>query len=134
MGGDHCHNSTRARFSYSGSAISYSGGAISYSGGAISYSSGAISYSGRAISYSGCAVSYLGGVISLQLRNSTVCSPLIATFCYSSVTDMISIGRKYHCHRSVPGHSSDPGFIVFFYLYIYLYAAASPLLEVHLRQ
>ena len=51
MGGDHCHNSTRARFSYSGRAISYSG---------------------RAISYSGRAVSYLGGAISLQLRNSTL--------------------------------------------------------------
>ena len=58
MGGDHCHNSTRARFSYSGRAISYSGRAISYSG--------------RAVSYSGRAVSYLGGAISLQLRNSTL--------------------------------------------------------------
>ena len=58
MGGDHCHNSTRARFSYSGRAISYSGRAVSYSG--------------RAISYSGRAVSYLGGAISLQLRNSTL--------------------------------------------------------------
>ena len=65
MGGDHCHNSTRARFSYSGRAISYSGRAISYSGRAVSYS-------GRAISYSGRAVSYLGGAISLQLRNSTL--------------------------------------------------------------
>ena len=65
MGGDHCHNSTRARFSYSGRAISYSGRAISYSGRAISYS-------GHAISYSGRAVSYLGGAISLQLRNSTL--------------------------------------------------------------
>ena len=51
MGGDHCHNSTRARFSYSGRAISYSGRAVSYLGGAISY---------------------LGGAISLQLRNSTL--------------------------------------------------------------
>ena len=58
MGGDHCHNSTRARFSYSGRAISYSGRAISYSG--------------RAVSYSGRAISYLGGAISLQLRNSTL--------------------------------------------------------------
>ena len=65
MGGDHCHNSTRARFSYSGRAISYSSRAISYSGRAVSYS-------GRAISYSGRAVSYLGGAISLQLRNSTL--------------------------------------------------------------
>ena len=65
MGGDHCHNSTRARFSYSGRAISYSGRAISYSGRAVLYS-------GRAISYSGRAVSYLGGAISLQLRNSTL--------------------------------------------------------------
>ena len=52
MGGEHCHNSTRARFSYSGRAISYSGRAISYSG--------------RAVSYSGRAVSYLGGAISLH--------------------------------------------------------------------
>ena len=58
MGGDHCHNSTRARFSYSGRAISYSGRAISYSG--------------RAVSYLGGAISYLGGAISLQLRNSTL--------------------------------------------------------------
>ena len=65
MGGDHCHNSTRDHFSYSGRAISYSGRAVSYSGCAISYS-------GRAVSYSGRAVSYLGGAISLQLRNSTL--------------------------------------------------------------
>ena len=65
MGGDHCHNSTRARFSYSGRAISYSGRAVSYSGRAISYS-------GRAVSYLGGAISYLGGAISLQLRNSTL--------------------------------------------------------------
>ena len=58
MGGDHCHNSTRARFSYSGRAISYSGRAVSYSG--------------RAVSYLGGAISYLGGAISLQLRNSTL--------------------------------------------------------------
>ena len=65
MGGDHCHNSTRARFSYSGRAISYSGRAVSYSGRAISYS-------GRAVSYLGGAISYLGDAISLQLRNSTL--------------------------------------------------------------
>ena len=65
MGGDHCHNSTRARFSYSGRAISYSGRAVSYSGRAISYS-------GRAVLYLGGAISYLGGAISLQLRNSTL--------------------------------------------------------------
>ena len=65
MGGEHCHNSTRARFSYSGRAISYSGRAVSYSGRAISYS-------GRAVSYLGGAISYLGGAISLQLRNSTL--------------------------------------------------------------
>ena len=58
MGGEHCHNSTRARFSYSGRAISYSGRAISYSG--------------RAVSYLGGAISYLGGAISFQLRNSTI--------------------------------------------------------------
>ena len=58
MGGEHCHNSTRARFSYSGRAISYS--------------SRAVSYSGRAVSYLGGAISYLGGAISLQLRNSTL--------------------------------------------------------------
>ena len=65
MGGDHCHNSTRARFSCLGRAISYSGRAVSYSGRAISYS-------GRAVSYLGGAISYLGGAISLQLRNSTL--------------------------------------------------------------
>ena len=88
MGGDHCHNSTRARFSYSGRAISYSGRAVSYSGRAVSYS-------GRAISYSGRAVSYLGGAISLHCAK---------TLLYDSVfySVYLNIHLKYTHQRIEP--------------------------------
>ena len=89
MGGEHCHNLTRARFSYSGRAISYSGRAVSYSGRAISYSGRAVSYLGGAM----IAISYSGRAISLQLRNSTLGIIGVRTFCYSSVTDMIPLSR-----------------------------------------